>query len=70
MSLSMRNAIIWTLSTLGIFSNWEFKISFSPSSPMLEARWFWMDEAVNLRQSLEADSSNEGLKVFGAAGEI
>lgn len=29
-----------------------------------------MDEAANLRQSLEADSSNEVLKVFGAAGEI
>lgn len=65
----MRNAIIWTLSTLEIFSSGELKISFSPSSPMLEARWFWMIEAANLRQRLEADSSNEVLKVFGEAGE-
>lgn len=36
---------------------------------MLEARWFWMDEAANLRKRLEADSSNAMLKVFGEAGE-
>lgn len=65
----MKNAIIWILSALGIFFSWEFKISFSPSSPMLEASWFWRDEAANLRQRLEADSSNAVLKVFGGAGQ-
>lgn len=64
----MRNAIIWDLSTLGISSSWEFKISFSPS-PMLEARWFWMDESANLRERLEAAPSNAVLRVFSGAGE-